>query len=57
MRVDAAEMAALLKERRALLAALEHAVSFCHIGHGHFPMAQCGTCKPIIAAIAKAVKP
>lgn len=55
--VLAQEVAKLLEEKTALLETLRRASEWSHSGHGAFPAKQCGLCAPIIAAIAKAVKP
>lgn len=46
--------AALIAAAPEMLEALKGAVAWCHQGHGGFPRKQCGLCKPLLAAIAKA---
>jgi hypothetical protein len=46
--------ARLIAAAPELLSALTRTAQWCHQGHGDFPAAQCGMCKPILAAIAKA---
>jgi hypothetical protein len=39
-------------ERDEMLLVLRRAAKWCHVGHGAYPIKQCGLCKPVVEVIA-----
>lgn len=52
--VSGDDIKALIDEREELLTTLEGVAKWSHGGHGCFPASQCGLCKPVLEALAKA---
>ena len=46
--------AALIEAAPEMYLALSAVEKWCHQGHGAYPAAQCGLCKPVVAALALA---
>lgn len=44
----------VVEHAEEMLAVLRYVASWCHQGHGGYPIKNCGLCKPVLEVIEKA---